>query len=148
MAPVILALQEGAALTDGKWPLDLVLVPISFMAIGREWQVQGVAIRSATTSTRPTAADGPLETLAAEPTLASVRQRPFALVFWAAVVQRARSAHLRTPDLSFRVLLTYSALTPSSTIRASSDDWYSDPAGQSILSCDGHNLCLTRVGGP
>ena len=53
MAPVILALQEGAALTDGKWPLDLVLVPLSFMAIGREWQVQGVAIRSATTSTRP-----------------------------------------------------------------------------------------------
>jgi len=54
MAPVILALQEGAALTGGKWPLDLVLVPISFMAIGREWQVQGVATRSATTSTRPT----------------------------------------------------------------------------------------------
>lgn len=44
MAPVILALQEGAASTDGKWPLDLVLVPLSFMAIGREWQVQGVAI--------------------------------------------------------------------------------------------------------
>lgn len=46
---------ELLALTDGKWPLDVVLVTFSRMTIRREWQVQGDAIRSSATNTRPSA---------------------------------------------------------------------------------------------